>query len=267
MSESANISDEEISEIAKEVIRRIASRAKLSKEIAVREIDGQIEFLIESSDPIAAITFRPQKKVEEILRETEKSAYEQFKDVVPESELSLDVYRLLHQSDEDVEIRALIEKFHSTFNVAISKLDNGIKNLRLLAKKEVDKIERRYTRPTVKAANCMRFAEVVMQLKPLWDAIIDYAEKNAYQCDLSVLSSNEKYVLLPQQGENLTRMLRDVFKRQSLKGQERRKLEPLGFALRHAQMIVPIKGDHETLINCHLDGLKYLKDPGEFPST
>src|SRR2546423_22508 len=170
MTESGIISDNEISLFAREAIRKVASKANFPKEIMMREIDGQIEFLIESSDTLATITFRPQQRIEEILRETEKWANEELKGVIPKEHFSAFVYQQMYRADEDVEIRALIEQFYSTFSVAVSKLDNGVKKLRSLVKKETDRVEK-YSRPTEKAAVYMRFAEVVNQVKLLWNEV------------------------------------------------------------------------------------------------
>jgi effector-binding domain-containing protein len=264
MPESFYISDAEVCGIAREVLKRLASRAKLPKEVSMRDIDGQIEFFIESSDSLAAIVFRPQKRVEEILREVEKWANENLRDVIPEEDFSDFVYRQMYQSDEDVEIQALMGQFYSTFDVAISKLDNGLIKLRSLVKKEINKVER-HIRPNEKATTCMRFAVMVNEVRPLWDEIIKHFEEHHYEVILPEITNNEIFIELSKEHGIPTDLLKDVFKRQTTTGQERRKLEPLGFALRHSQTIVTLSGDHETLLNCYYEGLKYLKDPGEFP--
>jgi hypothetical protein len=264
MPNESMFSDEEVSEIAREVIKNVAAEANLPGAVKMRELDGQIEFLIESADPLAAIILRPQKRVEEILRNVEEWAFENLREVIPEEDFLPLVLQQMHGADEDVEIKALIEKCYSKFEVAMSKLENGVNRLRAHAQKEVNKIQR-YTKPTRRAGECLRFAEVVKDVKPLWREIIKRFEANDYQCDLSEIREDPTLNGLSKGYKIPENLLKDVLKRQSATGQERRKLEPTGFALRHAKQIVNIDGDHETLLKCYLEGIKYIEDVGSFP--
>lgn len=266
MAEDKLLKDEEIKTIARSVIRdviqELEKKGKFDPKISIVENEGIIEFIYKTTDGNASIHYNPQKRVEEILRETEKLAIEYLKDEVPPEHFYSAISGHLYSSDEDIEIKALIENFPSTFKTAFSKLEDASKKLSSQVEEKLEAFIKKVKEQDEEKIK--DFARKVDELKPLWTYITNYFKEHDYESNCVCVVSEDKFKELAKGIELPEYLLRLVFDRQEKLSKDNPELQPHGFALKHAQKLVNMNGKYDNLEKKYRNGINLIKEDTEF---
>lgn len=254
--------DEEIKELAAEIIKDVAGSIIRDSRIVMREHGDRIEFAIGTTGSPTYICYSPQDRVEQILREIEEWAIKVFADEEP-GQTNDTVYSYMNLAYEHQEIKSLIEQIPLHFCSISAALEQSTQQIFALAKKRQEAAERKFKELEDNFAKCKEFAQKVEAAWPLWKYVLKFFDARG---DLDGIYQDEKYIQLAGNYKIPRALGNELYERASHKQSNikiGRGLDPLGFAMKQVGLNMKLGIKYEALLKIYYMGQKILRDEGK----
>lgn len=255
MSKQRYLSDNEIGELAKDVIRVVSKSIKLPQHVSVVEVEDIVGLFFKYPDSSASAFYSPQQRIVEILREYEDFYSEILKDETPPGRMNTTLRSYLISACGDEEIKTLITKALKHFPELFKRLSKVEQKVLEEANTKRVSVERHFTKQQAMIEERKVLYRKTTDLRPLWNHITEYFDKYDTTSDIK---SDLKFIKLAGGEDVPNNLLNKVYKRKEGNDPS---TEPLHLAIEHACHLLGIqRGEHDSHVNWYYEGQKWVED-------
>lgn len=246
------MTDDDVEYLARECLLQIATTLELPEHVTIREVDGCIEFLINTPNSDCGFFYRPQHHAEQIVREHAELIATLYATVKDEAEADERDYVF---SEYQYIIENLLKEFLFSccrdYKKQLNKFADKILNMPSSAAAKTKAAATRAFRPSEYDYECQIFARTVNKIKPLWNYVSGYFKNNLYDGGAFYSIRRDEQFCELAQGWNIT----DDLLRLAFNEERNAKNAPLSIALEHARREIGIRDlQHYALVRLYYDG-------------